>query len=371
MVKKIVGIFISLMLILILVFTAKNISSNYIMNKKIKAVDSYLKETAKGYGFNGTVLIAKDGKILLNKGYGYADFKNKIRNTSDTEFSIGSITKSITATAIMQLVEKGKLKLTDTLNKYIPDYPRGKEITIKDLLTHSSGIPDYLNDDIMTDKDLLHTGFKRSNPIGLIRLFENKSLKFKPGSNYSYSNSGYILLGYIIEKVSGKSYDEYIEENVFNKAGMSTAYYAPLEKIKKMAKPTDVNIYKEQVLKPLPFINYTLGFSAGGLCCTANDLYKFDMDLQSENSKLLSKKSIDELFKGHIKIGSNTKYCYGWFVTSNGILCHSGHTYGYYSSNTIIPKDKIVIILLENIDPPVMDINYVNSDILNILSNKK
>lgn len=371
MIKKIVVIVTSIILVIILAFTAKNISSNYVMNKKIKAVDSYLKETAKGYGFNGTVLIAKDGKILLNKGYGYADFKNKIRNTSDTEFSIGSITKSITATAIMQLVEKGKLKLTDTLNKYIPDYPRGKEITIKELLTHSSGIQDYMNDDIMTEKNLLHIAFKPITPVGLIRLFENKSLNFKPGSNYRYSNSGYILLGYIIEKVSGKSYGEYIKENVFNKAGMSTANYAPLEKIKKMAKPTDVNIYKEQVLKPLPFANYTMGFSGGGICCTANDLYKFDMDLRSENSKLLSKESINELFKGQIKIGSSTKYCYGWFVASNGILYHSGRTYGYNSFNTIIPKDKTVIILLENIDPPVMDINNVNSDIINILSNKK
>lgn len=364
MIKKLVSVVTSIALVFSLT-TFSTAANN--MNNKIKAIDSYLKESADGYGFSGSVLIAKNGKILLNKAYGMANYKNKIKNTTDTRFLIASLTKAFTATAIMQLAENGKLKLTDTLDKYIPDYPRGKEITIKELLTHSAGIYDYLND--LTDvKSQEHVLCSNYTPSGLISLFKNKPLKFKPGSEFSYSNSGYVLLGYIIEKVSGKNYGDYIKENIFNKAGMTTACYAPLNKIKKMAQPTSINIYKEQVTQAIPFINYSAASSAGGISCTTSDLYKFDIQLLSSNSKLLSKKSVAEMLKGQINIASNYKYGYGWFIEKNGIISHSGYGFGYYSDNTIIPKDKTVIILLENIDPPVIGISTINDDILKMLS---
>jgi CubicO group peptidase (beta-lactamase class C family) len=370
MVKKHLSIFMSL--ILIFSITPITLATDTTTNK-IKEIDKFLQDSVPSHSFNGCVLIARNGKILLNKAYGMADFKNKIKNTTDTKFAIASNTKSITATAIMQLAEKGKLKLTDTLNKYIPDYPRGKEITIKELLTHSSGIYDYTNDNTDT-KSLERICFSNKPTMGLINLFKNKPLKFKPGSSFSYSNSGYVLLGYIIEKVSGKSYGTYIKENIFNKAGMNTAAYAPFGQIKKMAQPTGISIYNEKVAKSLPLINYTLCSSAGGISCTTSDLYKFDMELLKTNSKLLTNNYVKKMFKGQIGasgFGDPTmKYGYGWFVQQNGTVWHGGDILGYHSFNTIVPKDKTIIVLLENVEDSSLPnlIAGTNDNIIDILS---
>lgn len=368
MIKKILSIFSSAILIC---STPQLTSATDTTNSRIKSIDAYIKSLVPSHSFNGCVLIAQNGKILLNKGYGKADFKKNINNTPDTKFLISSNTKTITAVAILQLAEKGKLKLTDTLNKYIPDYPRGKEITIKQLLTNSSGIYDFFEDNTYT-KSVKHAVFSNYTPTELISLFKNKPLKFKPGSKFSYSNSGFNLLGYIIEKVSGKSYGSYIKENIFNKAGMNTAYYAPLGKIKKIAQPTSTSLYNNKYVKSLSFPNYTSLYSSGGISCTASDLYKFDMELLKSNSKLLNKKSISELHEGQINIpdSQNLKYSYGLFVSSNGTLWHNGHDYGYYSLNTMIPKNKAVIILLENVDPgsDISDIiGGVNDEIVDML----
>lgn len=342
MVKKMLSIVTSL----VLFFSITTISpAAETINNKIKYIDSYLQDLQSEYEFNGNVLIVRNGEILLNKSYGMADFSKKIKNTPDTKFLISSNTKAITATAIMQLAEKGKLKLTDTLNKYIPDYPRGKEITIKELLTHSSGIPDYLN-----DFEVNNIFYSNYTPTEIIKLFKNRPLKFKPGSQFSYSNSGYVLLGYIIEKVSGENYGNYIKENIFNKAGMSTACYVPLEKVNNLAIGTYLDFSKTPFAQPLPLHNYLMGYGDSGITCTTNDLYKFDMELIKTNSKLLSKKSITEMLTGQITVSDDIKYGYGLGIEPDGSIDHSGSDPGYKSFNAIIPKDKIVIIILENIE---------------------
>jgi CubicO group peptidase (beta-lactamase class C family) len=180
-------------------------------------LDSFLTLKTKEDAFNGTVLVAEKGKIILEKGYGFSNKKENLLNTANTLYQIGSITKQFTSAIILQLVAANKMTLHDKLSKYIPKYPKGDSITVEYLLTHTAGVYNYTNDaDFMRDHS--------EHPItrdSLLSLFEYKPLDFSPGTKWNYSNSGYILLGMIIEKVTGKSYFRVVRENIFEPLGMS------------------------------------------------------------------------------------------------------------------------------------------------------
>ena len=174
---------------------------------KSTQLSSYIDKYDVKNKFRGTVLVAKNGNIILNKGYGLADYSKKVANESTTVFETASLTKQFTATAIMMLQESKLLNVKDTLNKYIPDYPNGSKITLNNLLTQTSGIVDYNPESLENNKSAF-------NPNEIIALFKNKPLEFKTGTEYKYSGSNYILLGYIIQKVSGMTYEEYIDKNI-------------------------------------------------------------------------------------------------------------------------------------------------------------
>jgi len=178
-------------------------------------VDELITGYTEDYLFSGSVLIAEKGLIVLNKGYGFADYKQEIPNTPHTQFSIGSVTKLFTCAAIRMEADRGGLNADDTLAKYIPDYPRGYEITISHLLNHRSGIVDVFNDLSYNFGDDPFTIEE------LIDRFKVEPLEFDPGTRYEYSNSGYILLAYIIEQSSGFSYYEYIEKKLFTPLEMN------------------------------------------------------------------------------------------------------------------------------------------------------
>src|SRR5580698_113597 len=163
-------------------------------------INELLKQYTKQNSFNGVALVAQKGKILLEQGYGYKNATTKSLNDSNTVFQIGSITKQFTSAIILQLQEQHKLSVQDKLSKYIPDYPNSDSITIENLLTHTSGIYNYTNDDAY----MQNTSATPIKLETLISLFKNKPLDFSPGTKYSYSNSGYVLLGYIIERITGK-----------------------------------------------------------------------------------------------------------------------------------------------------------------------
>ncbi len=189
-------------------------------------LDNYLNAAHELWGFNGSVLVAWNGRVILSKGYGMADNTFNIPNTPQTKFFIGSITKQFTAACIMILIERNLLKLDDPIIMYLPDYPRpnGDKITIRHLLTHTSGIPDYTN--------FPEVILKRTQPLSteyLIDLFKNWPLEFEPGSKFSYSNSGYLLLGEIIEKISGQSYEAFLEHEILKPLGMNDSGYARRE----------------------------------------------------------------------------------------------------------------------------------------------
>jgi CubicO group peptidase (beta-lactamase class C family) len=189
-------------------------------------VDNYYRSLNGKEASGIAVLVARDGNVLYRKGFGFSDIKNKISVTPDTKFRLGSVTKQFTAAAILKLQENGLLSVNDKLSKFIPDFPRGDEVTIPKLLTHISGIHSY------TDKDdFIGKVTKTISPDSLVNLIKKDPYDFNPGEKWQYNNSAYFLLGYIISKVSGKPYAQYLKENFFDPLHMDNTgvHYAGIK----------------------------------------------------------------------------------------------------------------------------------------------
>src|ERR1700752_1736699 len=254
--------------------------------------------------FTGAVLVARNGEILLSQGYGWADRDNQIPNTPKTKYRLGSITKQFTAMAILILQTQGKLDVREPICRYLPECPDSwQEITIHHLLTHMSGIPD------LTEFPDFHT-FKAipTTPEQTIVRFKDKPLDFPPGEKWNYSNSGYILLGTIIEQVSGQSYEMFLQQNIFDPLQMTNTGYDHNDDSLAMGY-TGVNSRWE---KP-DLIDMSLPYAAGGLYSTVEDLYRWDQALYTQ--QLVSHESLNLLFTPHAKIAAfGLGYGYGWFV---------------------------------------------------------
>ena len=182
-----------------------------------RELNTYLDQASVDDKFSGTVLVAKDGKPLFKKAYGLANKNTNTPNNVDTKFDLGSMNKMFTAIAIAQLVERGKLSFTDTVGKLLPDYPNKEvadKVTVHHLLTHTSGIPNYINEKFQANLNNLKT------VADYLPLFANDPLSFEPGAKWQYSNSGFTVLGLIVEKVSGQNYYDYVKEHIFKPAGM-------------------------------------------------------------------------------------------------------------------------------------------------------
>jgi len=311
-----------------------------------------LMSTYAEYGkFNGSVLVAEKGKVIYKKGFGLANIEWNAPNQPDTKFRLGSITKQFTAMAIMQLVEKGKLKLDVPISTYLPDYPKksGDIITIHHLLTHSSGIPE-VTEFPGFGRDVSRNTF---SPAELVKLFADSTLQFKPGEKFAYSNSGYMLLGYIIEKVTGKSYEQVLQENIFTPLKMNnTGYDHPRALLKNRASGYDQN---GRLFVNTGYIDTSVPYAAGALYSTVEDLYLWDQALYA--NQLLRKENMNLLFTKHISSGGNYHYGYGWGLgainlgnTSESIetVGHSGAINGFITQLTRIPSDKSFIVLLNN-----------------------
>jgi CubicO group peptidase (beta-lactamase class C family) len=302
-------------------------------------VDAYVQPYLDLGGFHGVILIAKDGKILLNKAYGMASYEYDVPNTPQTKFQIASISKSFTASAILILQERGKLSVQDPLNRFISDYPNGDRITINHLLTHSSGIP---NVNEFPDYD-----YKARFPQNLeqiIDMFKDKPLNFKPGEKYSYSNSNYNLLAFIIEKVSGMSYGEFLRENIFQPLEMKdTAHHGDASTVIKNIASGYVPSGSSGPEKA-PYLDWSIKTGNGSVYSTAEDLYKWDRALYTE--KILKKNTLDEMFKEHLEgIG------YGWFVRkrlNRRVTAYNGRSPGFTSCLERYIDDNACIVILSN-----------------------
>jgi CubicO group peptidase (beta-lactamase class C family) len=289
--------------------------------------------------FMGTVLVAKDGKLLVNEGYGSADLEWKIPNSPTAKFRLGSLTKQFTAAGILLLEERGKLKVEDPVSKYMTDAPAAWEkITIYNLLTHTSGIPNFTS-----FPDYRSTEWKDTTPAELVARFRDKPLDFEPGSKFSYSNSGYVLLGYLLEKISGQTYGEFLQQNIFTPLNMAdTGIESNTAILPERAQGYEPSAHG---VRHAGYISMTIPFSAGALYSTTGDLLKWEQGLFG--GKVLSAASL-------AKMTTPFKSDYGFgliVVTKDGhkFITHGGGIEGFNTSLNFYPDDKIVVIVLGNL----------------------
>src|ERR1035437_269732 len=299
------------------------------------------------------VLVARDGNVLYRKGFGYADIKNKILITPDTKFRIGSVTKQFTASAILKLQENNLLSVNDKLSKFIPDFPRGDEVTIHHLLTHTSGIHSYTNNNGFIDKVT-----KTISPDSLVNSIKKDPYDFNPGEKWLYNNSGYFILGYIISKVSGKPYAEYLKETFFDPLQMKNTgiHYAGI-KLEHEAKGYSRNNNKYD-----DAINWDMSWAggAGSIYSTVDDLMKWNQALYG--GKVMNQKSLDAaLTPVVLKNGEQPPVQYGYGLglskfRGEDIISHSGGLHGFVTQLSYYPKEKLTVVMLSNAAEP--EVNF-------------
>lgn len=336
---------------------------------KTKQIEDLLNKYNQYGQFNGAALVAENGKVILKKGFGSANMEWNISNQSDTKFRLGSISKQFTAFLIVKLAEEGKIKLDVPITTYLPDYPKetGDKITIHHLLTHTSGIPNYTSlPDFFKDKSR-----NPYTPEEFVKTFSNLPLEFTPGERFNYSNSGYFLLGYIIEKISGKSYEQYLQETILTPLKMVNSGYDHSDVILKNRAAGYEKRGKK--ITNSTYIDMSIPYAAGSLYSTVEDLYLWDQALYT--NKLLSPKFMESLFNPYIKTGRGS-YGYGWFIeeADNGaagkvkVIEHGGGINGFNTIIYRIPGDKNLIVLLNNTGGTVL--NQITESIRAILYNQ-
>jgi CubicO group peptidase (beta-lactamase class C family) len=340
---------------------------------KNKKIEELLTLYHKYGQFNGAVLVSDGGKVVYQKGFGLANMELGVPNTADTKFRIGSITKSFTLTLVFQLIEQGKLKLDGKLTDYLPEFPKakGEKVTVNQLLTHTAGFKD-IGDFPRNSNDFpaivakMHAGFVSNDE--LVKMISGYDLLFEPGTSFRYSNDGYILLGAIVERVTGKSYEDVLKEQILIPSGMKNtgmAYHTRLLPNRATGYEHTFNGY-ENAADFLVAAN-------GGMYSTVGDLFLFKQALSTD--KLLSQKSKDVMF-------SVTPYvvAYGWKVRKvtderagkvGTIIIASGLIPGFIAFVVEQVDTKRLVILLTNVREFTPRVGDINDALMNILDGKK
>ncbi len=323
-----------------------------------REVEAYIDRLVAEDKFSGTILLAKDGAPFFRKAYGLASRGYNVPNRLDTKFNLGSMNKMFTSVAIAQLVEQGKLAYTDTIAKLMPDYPNKEvaaKVTVHHLLTHTSGLGNYFNNKFMeTSKD-------RFRAIrDYLPLFVDEPLQFEPGAKWQYSNAGFMVLGAIVEKVSGQNYFDYVREHIYKPAGMiNTDAYEMDNDTPNMA--TGYTLMGPQgpspdgVRRTNLFLHSFKGGPAGGGFSTVEDLFRFASALTAH--KLLSQKYTDLITTGKVNLprDAETKYAYGFQeerVNGQRQIGHNGGFPGINSELRIFPDLGYTVAVMANYDPP-------------------
>lgn len=311
----------------------------------ILEVDATMSEMAEQKRFSGSILIAQGDQILLSKGYGMADVESGQPNSPQTRFRICSITKEFTATVILILQDQGKLNVQDPICQYLADCPAAwQEISIHHLLTHTSGISDKVFFEKIAGRQE-----ERFAPVELIALFSDAPLDFEPGKEYRYSNPGYILLGYIIEQVSGQSYEEFLHESILSRLNLLNTGYEHMV--------NDVATGYSSYGHKARFYDNSHPYSAGGLYSTVEDLYFWNQAFQTD--PYFSKDAFAPLFTPFVPVpledefATEESYGYGRMIGQrNGhrIIGHTGSYYGFAGFHEYYPDEQITIIVLSNQD---------------------
>jgi CubicO group peptidase (beta-lactamase class C family) len=302
----------------------------------ISTTDAFLKGLLDKGLFSGSVLIARKGELLVSKGYGLADREKQIANTPQTKFDIASLTKQFTAVAILQLQQQGKLNVQDPICKYIADCPAAwQPITIHQLLTHTSGFPDST-----ANRD------PAAIPAQTVALIKNQPLEFKPGEKHSYTNANYIVLSAIIEQVSGKSYEAFLQEHILTPLKMQDTGVNHAQEILATGYSGSVSH------SPRDNSNWA---GAASLYSTVEDLYRWDQALYTD--QLISKELRDQMFTPFVSVSEAValapgfSYGYGWSIgteVNHPVVSHRGRADGFITTIIRFPDDKVTIIVLSN-----------------------
>lgn len=311
--------------------------------------------------FSGVVLVARDGRVLFEKAYGLANREHGVPNTLETKFRIGSNTKQFTAMSVLMLAERNKLSVADSLCKYIDDCPQAwSEITLRHLLTHTSGIPDFTE---FPDND--HYERLPMTPLETMARFRNKPLESVPGERFNYDNSGYLLLGYVVERASGERYEDFLRHNIYERIGMSdSGYDHPWIVLKNRASGYAA---RHGEVVNATYIEMDQPFGGGSMYSTARDLLRWDQALYSD--KLVSRKSLEQMFMPYEGNYSATrpvdrgwysrhKYAFGWDISTwfgRTLYSHAGGINGFRAVIMRYPEDRTLVIVLMNVESPEVE----------------
>lgn len=313
-------------------------------NGLASAINQELEKVFKPTEPGAAVIAVNDGQVVFRKGYGMANLELGVQIEPDMIFRIGSITKQFTAVSVLMLMEQGKLSLSDEITKFLPDYPtQGHKITVEHLLTHTSGIKSYTG--LPEWRPLWRKDLKMTE---LIDLFKNKPLEFAPGAGWNYNNSAFVLLGAIIEKVSGQSYADFVEKNIFAPLGMKQSFYDNTARVI----PRRAAGYSrgQGGFVNAEYLSMSHPHAAGSLMSTVDDLAKWDAALYTE--KLVKQESLKKAWTPFVlNDGKATKYGYGWGVTTlegERMITHGGGINGFTCDAARLPDSKVYVAILTN-----------------------
>jgi CubicO group peptidase (beta-lactamase class C family) len=336
--------------------------SNTSFSQKIntKKIDQLISRIHKKNTPGVSVLISKKGKVIYHKQFGLANLEFDMPINATTKFSIGSITKQFTAAAILLLEEQGKLKTSDYISKYLPDFDKEKyPIKIEHLLSHTSGIASD------NSKKEIREGLRRNiTPLEIMTILKDIPLLFDPGTKYDYSNGGYILLGIIIERISEISYEEFLNQNIFKPTKMNNSLTGSYQNIvKKRASGYD----DDGSAKTINATYHASSFSAGAIISTPTDLNKWAVALFSE--KIINRKSLSKMLQNYkLESGEKINNGFGWelnSIQSSISYEHTGFEPGYKSSSIYLPKEQIYVIVMQNTE--VNSPTYISLNVASIV----
>ena len=332
-----------------------------------EAIDAMLASAIPADGPGAAVIAVKDGKTVFRKAYGMADLELGVPLSPDSVFRLGSITKQFTAVAVLMLAEEGKLSLSDPITKFLPDYPvQGHVITVEHLLNHTSGIrsytgiPGYMNTRIRADLTTQE----------LVEAFAREPMDFAPGERWQYNNSGYVLLGAVIEKASGKKYGDFVAERIFRPLGMKATAYGDDGPI--LPKRASGYSRDGETVVNARYLSMTQPHAAGALVSTVDDLAAWDAALYTE--KLLKKASLEKAWTPAVtRDGKPTHYGFGWAVSTlrgSRALEHGGGIFGFSTYGIRLPDERVYVAVLANTDGPKADPGMLGKKVAALLVGK-
>jgi CubicO group peptidase (beta-lactamase class C family) len=327
----------------------------------VEELTDYLDQAVSTERFRGAVEVRRDGKVLLRRGYGRANPDTGTPNGPNTRFRIASVTKQFTGLAILVLQERGKLGVVDRVCAYLPNCPPAwADITIEQLLTHTSGIHNYTDDvDFVTALGTQHPA-----PEQLVQVFANRPLHFTPGQRWAYSNSGYVLLGHLIELISGKTYGEFLHDEILDPLGMSNSGYQP-----GLAPGEEYAVGHTDWDTPAEVVDDSMWYAAGGMYSTVTDLGRWQRFLLTGDPVVVTKDTLADLLRP--RVASNPTTWYGYGIDSRGAsmtdldaYAHSGGIPGFNSYVEIRPASGISVTVLANINLNIEDFSRTLAELI-------